>query len=158
MEELSAILWRERELLGMLLYKLEQEQLVLASGKTRWLGTAASEVETVLGLIHQTEVLRAISVDEVARSLGMAPNPGLSDLAQHAGEPWASILLDHRDVFLSYTRQITEMAGANRDLLTTGARAAREMLLSVTDGSQTYSPDGSAVAAGPGRRLVDRII
>ncbi len=48
MEDLSLILWRERELLETLLYKLEQEQLVLASGRTRWLARAAREVETVL--------------------------------------------------------------------------------------------------------------
>ena len=39
MEDLSLILWRERELLETLLYKLEMEQLVLASGSSRWLAT-----------------------------------------------------------------------------------------------------------------------
>ena len=37
MEKLSQILWRERELLDTLLFKLEEEQMVLASGRTRWL-------------------------------------------------------------------------------------------------------------------------
>ena len=35
--ELSNVLWRERELLEMLLFKLESEQLVLAAGRTHWL-------------------------------------------------------------------------------------------------------------------------
>lgn len=158
MEELSGVLWRERELLNMLLYKLEQEQLVLASGKTRWLGTAASEVEAVLGLLRQAEVHRAVAVQEVATSLGLPADPSLSELAARAGEPWESILLEHRDAFVECTREITELAAANRNLLTTGARAAREMLLSVTDGTQIYSPDGSAVNSSLGRRLVDRSI
>src|SRR5438045_4734995 len=35
--ELSSILWRERDMLELLLFKLEEEQLVLAAGRTRWL-------------------------------------------------------------------------------------------------------------------------
>ena len=34
-DKLSQILWRERELLDSLLFKLEMEQLVLGSGRTR---------------------------------------------------------------------------------------------------------------------------
>ena len=37
MERLSLILWRERDLLETLLFKLEEEQLLLANGRTRWL-------------------------------------------------------------------------------------------------------------------------
>ena len=43
MEDLSLILWRERELLETMLYKLEVEQLVLSSGRTRWLAHATRE-------------------------------------------------------------------------------------------------------------------
>src|SRR4051812_39244560 len=35
--EVSNVLWRERELLEMLLFKLEEEQLLLTAGRTRWL-------------------------------------------------------------------------------------------------------------------------
>ena len=48
MEDLSSVLWRERDLLELLLFKLEVEQLVLTSGRTHWLAVAAREVETVL--------------------------------------------------------------------------------------------------------------
>ena len=46
--EVSSILWRERELLELLLFKLEEEQLLLAAGRSRWLGHATREVEMVL--------------------------------------------------------------------------------------------------------------
>ena len=45
MEDLSLILWRERELLDTLLYKLEIEQLVLAGGKSRSIGVIVSNIE-----------------------------------------------------------------------------------------------------------------
>ena len=36
--ELVNTLWRQREALELLLFKLEEERLVLASGRQRWLG------------------------------------------------------------------------------------------------------------------------
>ena len=48
MEKLSLVLWRERELLEELHYRLEVEQLVLASGRSRWLAHATRDVDALL--------------------------------------------------------------------------------------------------------------
>lgn len=158
MEKLSLILWRERELLELLAYKLELERLVLESGRARWLANTTREVEEVLAAIRETEVLRAIAADEAASELGLDPAPTLNELAQAAPEPWATILLDHRAAFLAATKEIGQLSESNRGLITAGYRSARETLITiggaVADG---YSPDGSAVLDnGPRRRLVDR--
>ena len=158
MEDLSLILWRERELLETLLYKLEIEKLVLASGRSRWLATAAKEVEAVLAAVRETELLRAIAADEAAASIGMASNPSLRALAEAVDEPWRSILLDHRDAFVDYMRQITDIAAANRELLTAGQLAARETLLSLNGLPDTYAHDGKAVVEEPRHRLLDQSI
>ena len=42
--DLSAVLWRERELLELLTFKLEEEQLLLAAGRSRWISHASREV------------------------------------------------------------------------------------------------------------------
>src|ERR1700704_4584783 len=86
--DLSSILWREREMLELLLFKLEEEQLVLAAGRTRWLAHATREVEIVLDQIRQTEVLRAAEVAVVGADLGVGSNPSLSALADAVGAPW----------------------------------------------------------------------
>jgi len=156
MEKLSHILWRERELLETLLYKLEVEQLVMAGGRTKWLLRAAKEVESVLETIRQTEVLRAVAADEAAAEAGMPPNPSLRSLADSVAEPWASILGDHRDAFEAITREVTAMAEANRELVTAGIRSARETLLTLGESTDGYSADGTAVSAGTRRPLVDR--
>lgn len=156
MEDLSLILWRERELLDLLVFKLEQEQLVLASGRTRWLAMAAGEVETVLENIKEAELLRATAADAAATSIGLESNPSLRALADAVDEPWKLILIDHRDAFLAYTSQIIEMAGSNRDLLTAGYQAARDTLMLLGDGTSGYAPDGSVVVENPRQRLVDR--
>ncbi len=158
MEDLSLILWRERELLETLLYKLEIEKLVLASGQSRWLAISAREVEAVLGTIRETELLRAVAADEAAAAIGMPSNPSLKALAEAAAEPWKSILLDHRTAFLGYTREIMDLAATNRELLTAGQSAAREMFLGLSEHAASYSPTGSAVVDERRSRLLDQSI
>lgn len=155
MEKLSQILWRERELLDTLWFKLEEEQLVLASGRTRWLMRAAREVEQVLQTLRETEVLRSVAADQVAESLGLAANPSLRALAEASVEPWQTLLLDHHEAFVTVTREIAALADANRDLITAGYRSARETLMTLDETTQGYAADGSAVTASTGHRLVD---
>jgi hypothetical protein len=158
-EDLSLILWRERELLETLLYKLEIEKLVLAGGQSKWLATAAREVEAVLEALRETELLRAVVADEAAARVGLAANPSLRALAEGVDEPWKSILLEHREAFLGYTRKITELAAANRELLTIGQQVARDNFLGLTETPSSYAPDGSAVASpAAARRLLDQSI
>jgi hypothetical protein len=154
MEKLSQILWRERELLETLLFKLEEEQLVLAAGRTRWLARAAREVENVLETIRETEILRAVAADEVADRLGLGHNPSLRSLAESVDEPWHGLLLDHHETFTSLTHEIAALADANRELITTGYRSARETLLSFGEGTEGYAADGSAVAVSDTRRPI----
>lgn len=145
MEKLSLILWRERELLETLHYKLEVEQLVMSAGETRWLAQAAREVEELLETIRETEMLRAIEADAVAAKIGLEPNPSLSELIAAAPEPWSGILIEHRDSFASVTESIIRVAELNRSLISSGFRSARETLLNLGGGIATYTPDGAAV-------------
>lgn len=156
MEKLSQILWLERELLHDLLFRLEEEQMMLASGRTRWLVKAARDVENVLQTIRETEVLRSVAADQAAASIGMGHNPSLRALAEAVDEPWQSILLDHHEAFVAATQEIVALADANRVLITSGYRSARETLLSLGEGAQSYDADGAAVTGTDSRRqLVD---
>ena len=154
-EDLSSILWRERDLLELLLFKLEVEQLILTSGRTHWLAIAAREVESVLSEIRDVELLRAVAVDGAAAELGLAANPSLHEIALASDEPWRAIWLDHREAFTTVATQITEMSQSNRVLLTAGYQAAQATLLSMTEKAGTYDADGSV---GSDRRtsLIDR--
>lgn len=157
MEKLSLILWRERELLDTLLYRLELEQLVLASGRNRWLVRATQDVEAVLATLRETELLRAVAADEVAEAVGLTANPSLRVLAENMEEPWRQVFTEHRDAFITLTREITELADANRGLITAGYRAARETLLTMDGSEAGYTQDGSAVPGTAARpRLIDR--
>ena len=158
---LSNVLWRERELLELLLFKLEEEQLLLSAGKAQWIGRATHEVETVLEAIGQVELLRATEVTEVARELGLPGDVSLRELIGRTPEPWSTILAEHRKKFLEITAAVTALAEANRELISHGQRAAMAALSSLTsldegDGApMTYGRAGVAETAHLGPRLLD---
>ena len=157
--EVSSILWRERELLELLLFKLEEEQLLLAAGRTRWLAHATREVEMVLGEMRRAELGRAVEVDAVAVSLGLQPGVSLRELAEVAPPPWDRILSEHRNAFLAATEEISALARANKDLLAAGYRTAREALTSLGEpDAKTYTPDGQSVHSARGPRLLNEAI
>ncbi|MEJ5914254.1 flagellar export chaperone FlgN [Pseudokineococcus sp. 1T1Z-3] len=165
--ELSNVLWREREVLELLLFKLEEEQLVLTSGRTRWLAHATREVEVVLEQVRAAELERALHVDAVAAEHGAPAGAGLRQLADVVPSPWDEVLGSHRDAFLVLTTEIGATAQANRDVLSAGSRALDVALASVGEPReqplvpvQTYGPRGGrrSGASDPGARparLVD---
>lgn len=157
MENLSLILWREREVLESLHYCLEQEQLVLTNGRTRWLARAARAVEDVLTELRETELMRAVAADAAAAERGLPPNPSLEQLAEASDEPWRSILLDHREALLASTREVAELAALNRELLAAGHAATRAALAAWGEpvaGAPPYDR-GHGGAPGPRRLLVE---
>jgi len=153
--ELSSVLWRERDLLELLLFKLEEERLVLAAGRTRWLAHATREVELVLDQIRLTEVLRAAEVAVAGTNLGVGSDASLAQLADAADPPWSELLRQHRTAFLALTAEINALSEANRELLTAGQRAVGETLLMVGGTGHTYGRRGETVAAVPRTRLLD---
>jgi FlgN protein len=146
LREVSTILWRERHLLELLLFKLEEEQLLLAAGRNRWLPRATREVELVLEEIKQTELERAIEVDRIAVELGLGHNPSLRQLSEAAPDPWSGILTDHRQAFLTLTEEVAGLVQTNRELLARGQRAVREMMVAIGEGKAEVG-----AGYGPGR-------
>lgn len=153
--EVSTMLWRERDALQLLLFKLVEEQLVVSSGRTRWLAQANEEIEFALEQLRGTEVLRAAETDSIAEELGLAMSPTLAELEATAPEPWATLYGEHRRALLQLVAEVEQVTGENRRLLTAGARAIRETLLSVSETVQTYDAHGSARSSSGGPRLMD---
>jgi hypothetical protein len=154
--ELSAVLWRERQLLELLLFKLEEEQLVLSTGRSRWLGHATREVEQVLDQIRDAELGRAVEADAAAIEFGITPGSGLRNLATAAPAPWDDLLTSHRDAFISLTSQIQDVAKGNRELLTSSHRAAQETILGLEETVQMYNPHGAPSSTGASAQLIDQ--
>jgi hypothetical protein len=158
LSDLSSILWREREMLELLLFKLEEEQLILASGRGRWLAHATREVEMVLDQIRRTEVVRAAEVEVIGAQLRLGGDASLSQLADSAPAPWGDLLREHRKAFIALAAEVSAMAEANRDLLTSGQRAARETMLAFVGSVETYGRHGETVATVPRARILDQAV
>ncbi len=158
LDELSTILWRERELLETLLYRLETEELVLAGGRSRWVARAAREVEAVLDQIKATELGRAVEADEAARELGIPAGSSLLELAQAAPTPWDEMLRGHHLALTDITSQISTLSHLNRDLLARSVAATQEALLGIDQSMQEYSAKGSAAKAGDTAYLLDEAL
>lgn len=155
LKALSDILWRERELLEHLLFKLEVEQLLITSGRTTRLPIATQEVEDVLAAIREAELGRTVEVAAAATSLGLPDDVSLLDLAKAAPVPWDGILLEHRKQFARLTAEIADLAKSNQELLAGSHRATQETLMSIQNSIQTYGPTGSTVTSSPDARLID---
>jgi hypothetical protein len=147
LNEVSTVLWRERKLLELLAFKLEEERLILMSGRTRWLYHAVREVELVLEQIKAAELVRAVTVDGAAGALGLGSVPGLRALAEAAPEPWSTIFFKHRTAFLELTQEVKDLSEANHEMLVRGRAAVRDALEWVNGGSVNKADGYSANGA-----------
>ncbi|WP_448631308.1 flagellar export chaperone FlgN [Cellulomonas soli] len=158
LNRLSEVLWQERHLLELLLFKLEEEQLLLTSGRTRWLAHATREVEQVLAEIRDAELGRAVEAEAVAQMLGVDPGISLGALADHAPEPWDELLRAHRDAFAVLTAEISQLADGNRELLAMSHRATQETLMTLHETVHTYDGTGQRHDGEVFAQLLDRSI
>ena len=141
LSEVSDILWRERDLLELLVFKLEEEQLILDSRRLRWLAHAGREVEMVREEIRQVELLRSVEVASLAAELEIGSDVSLRQLAAAVDEPWRSIFVDHRRSLLASTREIRNLAEAGRGALEAGAAATTEELGWLGGADEVFGPE-----------------
>jgi hypothetical protein len=162
LNDVSTVLWRERQLLELLVFKLEEEQLLLSANRARWVNHASREVEIVLEQLRAAELLRSVKVEAAAAELGLGSFPGLRSLSEAAPEPWSSIFARHRQAFLELTGEVRELSERNRHMLARGRDAAREALSWLTGKGapppQEYTATGVPSQAPAGHLLVNEAI
>ncbi len=159
LSDVSNILWRERQLLELLVFKLEEEQLVLAAGRSRWLAFATREVENVLGEIKRIELERAVLVADAGRELGLSGSPTLRELGGLTPAPWDGIFAEHRRALLNLAQEIDSITKSNRDLLQRGHQAAREAIAAMGEiDIDAYDVHGTLPDRSLALRIVDEAI
>lgn len=158
-QRLSALLWEERELLELLVFKLEEEQLLLTSGKTKWLTHATREVEQVLERLRAADLGRAVAVAGLAREWGTSEDATLRELVAAAPPgPWTEIFNAHLQAMTELTVKIRELRDINEQFLRTAARSAQETLAGLNPEANTYTASGTSAAPTSAARLVDQNI
>ena len=147
-QHLSTLLWREQELLDLLLFKAEEKQYLILTGKTRWLPRIAHEIEVVLDQLRTLEVERAAATEVLAGGLGVGANPSLRQLAEAAPAPWSDLLTKHHEALLVLVTELRSLSDANRELIEGGLAAIGDALRTVR-GPQagTYTHNGRAASS-----------
>lgn len=146
--DLSNLLWRERELLELLVFKLEEEQLLLTAGKSRWLPQATREVEAVLARIRVSGMERAVEASAVALEWGLPEDATLRMLAERApSDVWRDILASHLTGLSALTAQIAEVRDTNLSYIRAATRATQETLATVGGTAPGYDGRGARTTA-----------
>lgn len=159
--DLAAVLWRQRELLERLVYRLECEQLLLAAGKTRFLGIATGEVEQLIDELSVVELQRAGVADRLCAEVGLEPGAVLEDIAAAVQPPWTEVFVEHRQALLTLTSELAALAETNKNLMAAGVKAVESALanLGLRQGTTSLGYDAQGrgeVIAGHARTMVDR--
>lgn len=157
-EELTTLLWRERELLELLIFKLDEEQLILQSGKTRWLDHATREVQHVMDRLRAASFERATVASAVAISWGLPEEGGLQDLASAAADgPWGEILLSHFAALATQVEHVRSLRDTNLQFLRAGLRSSQETVAALGTDAGTYNHLGRT-DQDAGSRFLDKSV
>ncbi len=154
--ELSACLWRERELLDLLAFKLEEEQFLLTTGKSRWLQYATREVEQVMERLRAAGLARSVEAAVVAEEWGAPENATLRELVDTAPDgPWGDIFTAHLGALTEYTEQIRGLRDLNEHYLRTALRFIQEAQADGGSATGTYDAHGEPGAAPSSAQIFD---
>jgi hypothetical protein len=149
-DTLSTTLWKERELLELLLYKAEFKQYIIVTGKSQWLPRVAREIDLILEQMRAMEVHRAATSEALADALGLDVNPSLSALADAAPSPWNSLLRDHYEALLRLVGDLKALQDSNRALAENGLQAISDAIAATQEPSAgTYTAEGRRSSSTP---------
>jgi len=123
--DLSRLLWEQRELIGILEYRLEVQQLLTTAGRTERLALAVADVDAVLERIRMSEDVRLGIVAECAVLLGLGVGASLRDLTSVAPDPWGFVLMDHQTALMQLVASTEAIAATNRELAAKGIAESR---------------------------------
>ncbi|MGO4296676.1 flagellar protein FlgN [Glutamicibacter sp. MCAF14] len=154
--ELSGLLFEERETLELLRFKLEELNLLLVAGKAEWVARATSEIEKVLERVHHVGLKRALVARQVASDWDISPGATLSELAEHAPDgPWGEILTSHLGALREITAVIATVRDSNAQYLRAVRRSTQEALSNIEDHTGAYGPTGSAGTGHADAQIID---
>lgn len=156
LNSLTALLWRERELLDLLEFKMEEQQLLLVAGKTQWLDRATKEIDSVVQKVSSASLARAVESSAVAASLGLDGESPLGELTAAVTDPaWREVLENHLTALRSSVERISALKETNTTILRGAQRATQETLASLDADTYTYDSQRRGGSGDASPRLLD---
>lgn len=152
--ELSMELWRQRGLLEHLLFKFEEEHLLLSAGRSRWMAHATHEIEVILARIRSSNLALSVAVAGVVAEWGLPDGTQLIEVARSAPtEAWREVLTAHLDALTTVTREIKALEVGNTALLRSALHSAQETLGMIVDPVGAYTAEGTLASTAPNHRV-----
>jgi hypothetical protein len=153
--DLSMHLMREREMLELLLFKLDVQQMLVATGRNRWIRHAVNEIERVSAVMPTTALTRDALVVGVADEWGVPEATTLSELIGAApSEAWREVFTGHMNAMQLLAEEIGQMKQVNEQRLRTALRVTQETIAGLGEPTGEYDLSGDVVRDG-GSRLLD---
>ena len=128
MQALSDVLFQERRVLELLLFKLDTERLLLDTGRERWLALAAREVDTVLDELNKVELARSVLMAQAAPELGLDTSATLATLVASVPAPWGTLFAQHQQELQGLMREVLAASESSRHALREGYDSIRMAL------------------------------
>jgi hypothetical protein len=161
--ELNQLLWRQRDVLSDVVYRLEVQQLLLVDGRDRWVDRSVEDLERALERVERYQRMQRDLLDELSVHLPVQGGSRLSEVVSVVPSPWDGILEEQQAALLVL---ITEIESASRDnvgLVRRGMAQVEEVMQQLgragggsTPGAQTYGPTGERGLRRPDAMLLDR--
>ncbi|WP_194765529.1 MULTISPECIES: flagellar protein FlgN [unclassified Microbacterium] len=156
--DLSMQLMREREMLELLLFKLDEQQMLLATGRNRWIRHAANEIERVIAAMPTVALSRDALVVSVADEWGVPEATSLRELIDAAPtDAWREVLSGHLDTMVALADEIQQMKQINEQRLRTAIRVTQETIAGLGAPTGEYDPTGGVVRDADARLLDTRM-
>jgi FlgN protein len=128
LQSFSDVLFQERRVLELLLFKLETERMLLASGAERWLAPASREVDVAADELNKVELARSVTMAQAAPELGLGPDATLADVVAAVPAPWALVFAEHQRELRSLMREVLAASESSAHLLREGYDSIRSAL------------------------------
>jgi hypothetical protein len=124
MDELAAVLRRQRDLLDQLRFRFVETRLLLAAREIRYLRWATAEVDQARQRAQAVDLLRAANVERLGA--GQREPVTLRQLANASQGPWDGILRDHHEGLCALVAEIEVIGHRNAELARSGIRQLAE--------------------------------
>ncbi len=108
--DLSESLWRTRELLDVLAYRIEVQRALVETARSGWLARSTREVDDTIATIRSSELARSVDLLPLTEALGLPPQASLRELTEAVPAPWDQVLAEHRHALGEATAALLQAA------------------------------------------------
>lgn len=157
-DKLVALLNHTLNVYQALLQLSRKKREILVEAKPQELEALTKQEERLIIEAGKLEKLRLSTIQELAASLGIAPEQAvLSTLIEHADSDTAAELQKISQQFSGLTGELTQLNALNEKLIRQSLEFVNYNInvLSQATAESTYAPKGQPEANRPGRSLLD---